>query len=167
MIKRILTSWNENQEYGPAAKIVIAIIFSAVVALAAVFALIIFWKVAPYDDVRFEGAPVVDTKKTYYPGDFVEVITPYFCNDGVPTQIERKIGTSIGNLGLLPIEFYAPPQPVCIEDGVAAVQIPTETPPGEWQIVIDTTFEPNPVRAITIERKTEFFTVAPLPKPKS
>jgi len=166
-MEKIKRTWQSSKIYAAAQKAAVLGVLAVITVLVTIFSVIIYWKVAPYEGIRYDGPPQIDPTKTYYPGDFVEIKTAAFCNDGYGTKIERKIGSKIGNLGLLPIEFYAPTEPVCVEGAVNAVQIPEETPPGEWQIIIKTTYEPNPVRAITIERVTEFFTVVANPNSPS
>ena len=137
---------------------------SVIVCLAVAFALVMLllvWLLNPAGGVRYaDGATTIDQTE-YHSGDIVTITTPEYCNDGHAVTVTRKIGNELGALILQPIEFYAPAAPVCISPSQAGVMIPSEIPPGRWQIIIESTYQANPVRRVTLTVVTPMFTVIP------
>jgi hypothetical protein len=135
-------------------------LWAAGASLAVVCLVLLFWLIFPQPQVSYTGAGMRTTETIYNVGDPVTVIDDgTFCNGGVETVIERRVESAIGGTVLNPIYFFAPEQLVCIDNNSFVVSLPTEIPKGQWHIAIYTTYKANPVRSLTIERRSNTFTV--------
>lgn len=163
---RVANSWEDDTHYSKPKKIFIAVVAVAILALGVLFGLIIFWKVAPNDGVRYEEGSVIDFEKdTYRAGEFATFrTTGTFCNDGYDVIVKRKLASPLGFLEVQTIGFFAPEQPFCITDAPATIKIPDDLPPGEWRLILVTEFRPYPARIIAIERVSEPITVIADPR---
>lgn len=126
---------------------------------AVVLTISLWWLLAPADQFRYDAGPSTTDATTYEPGDLVVMTIPGFCNDGVATTVTRKLVGPYGALVLSPIEFFAPAEPTCAAPFTAGVLIPAEVPPGEWRITMETSWQANPMRAVSASVTSTAFAV--------
>jgi hypothetical protein len=153
-------SWLDDAQYSKPAKVGIAIITLAILALGIVFGVIIYWKINPAVGVTYSSNHLTVEPTEVKPGD-VLVMTSQgtYCNNGYDVTVERRISSRLGYLSLPTIGFVAPEAPVCFDNFPSVITIPDEVPPGEWQIVTITSYSPNRVVRTQVTRSSDFFTV--------
>lgn len=135
-----------------------AYLLFAVGLSALLVAVSLFWTFYPYKNLTFGDYFV--NRETYKPGEFVTVTVSNFCNNGVEVQtVARKLRSNFGAIQLPGLEFYTGGDSICVKDSHFRVQIPVETIPGTYQIVFDTSYQPNPIRTITVQNYTPYFEV--------
>jgi hypothetical protein len=104
--------------------------------------IIVFLLFKPYNDVRYTG-PITTDKIEYEVGGVVQVTISGYCNDGKNVSVSRRVQNDLGAIYLLPLEFNAPPEPACLKDFSATIQLPLDIPPGNWKIRFENSYNPN------------------------
>lgn len=148
-----------HNEETPAKKALIKLMWLAGGVLMIASLIVIWWLIFPQAKLTYGEGDATVSRKTVTAGETVLVTTPEFCNFGVETMLRRKIANETGALLIDPIEFYAPTGPTCLPERFFYVLIPAEVPPGQWRLVFESTYQANPVRSVTIEISTNYFTV--------
>jgi hypothetical protein len=129
--------------------------------------LFLYWLVRPYDLLQVTGSAElvnVPADGTYAPGDTVEWQRPTICNYGTGTQsnvrwIEYETGTAFR---MLDTQFPQPSGelPVCVTDNVTRYVIPNDAVrDGMWRFRTEISYDPNPVRTVTLTLYSPWFTV--------
>jgi hypothetical protein len=131
------------------------------IPLTVVLSIILWWLLSPAQPVTYSNYKlVVSDEKTYSPGDTVTVrSTGTYCNQGVETRVERRLENEFGGLVLPPVFFFAPKDPVCIDNTTFRFEIPGDIPSGPWRLTIVTSYKPNPVITVEETNSTNIFEV--------
>lgn len=144
------------------AKFVSSVTFFIFLALATVFAVLIYLMMAPVSGVTITSTKLVSEKLTYEQGDVVHFTSPgEYCNNGGYTvTLARDYSSEVGFIRLPIAGAYSPPEPYCEANAVFQSSIPEDLPPGKWQLVLRITYKANPVRTVTLTQVSNFFTVS-------
>lgn len=137
----------------------VALIWAGGALLMLVCLVLLYWMLFPQPKTSYAEGSYNVVPETVVAGGAVEVTGPKYCNEGVEVTVERGISNDFGELSLPSLRFYAPHRPICIDPNVFVVNIPAETPPGEWYITFTSTYQANPVQSISTTRATDKFTV--------
>ena len=147
------------------------LLYAMLVALIAVFSLMIFWLVWPYNDVYPTGSltgSIVGEPSIERAGD-ITVKFDGFCDNSRNVVVTRwadlyGVGDDSSEIvaaySLPPIEFYVD-QESCQSPVVSVITIPNYVPPGTYRLRIITTYRANPIRNIDMTTYTEPFTIVP------
>lgn len=122
------------------------------------FGYIIFSLFFPFNVVDIKNNPVPTDKEFYYPGDRLiynldscvyipgpVIITKSFVDDIVYILPEKHVNQYKG----------------CRNEQISSTIIPENLPPGKYYLLFRAEHEINPFRQITVEWKTEEFTILP------
>ena len=133
MVKKLYT-WSKQY--------INAMAYGAIGFVIGLSLIIVFLLFKPYNDVRYTG-PITTDKIEYEVGGVVQVTVSGYCNDGQNVAVNRRVQNDLGAIYLLPLEFNAPPEAVCLEDFPATIQLPLDIPPGKWKIRFENSYNPN------------------------
>ncbi len=150
---------HEHDTVPPVKRALIKVMWLAGGVLMIASLIVIWWLLFPQAKLTYADGNATVSRDTVTAGETVLVTTPEFCNFGVETMLRRKIANETGALLIDPIEFYAPTGPTCLKERFFYVLIPAEVPPGQWRLIFESTYQANPVRSVTIEISTNYFTV--------
>ncbi len=131
--------------------------FAPVFLGLALVALMLFWLLWPYNNLQF-GDYYVD-KEEYRAGQMVTVTISEYCTDGSANTISRWLDNETGGVALPPLRFNGASEPLCLQNIQALVRIPDETVPGQYRFEFNTSYQPNPIRTVTVKTYTPYFYV--------
>lgn len=115
------------------------------------------WLLKPYNNLQF-GEYYVD-KEEYRAGQMVTVTISEYCTDGSANTISRWLDNETGGVALPPLRFNGASEPLCLQNLQAMVRIPDETVPGKYRFEFNTSYQPNPIRTVTVKTYTPYFYV--------
>lgn len=150
----------KNRLHPRFARLATSLAFYAFLVLSTVFAGFIFLLTEPVSGVTSTSTQLVSDKKVYTQGDIALFASPgEYCNNGYTVTLNRDYSTERGFLRLPAAGTYAPPAPYCETGAVFPSVIPEDLPPGEWQLILRISYNPNPLRTVTITKTSNIFVV--------
>jgi hypothetical protein len=131
--------------------------YAAVISVALVMGLVMFWLTYPYDVIDFypEVHPLVNDQRVVIQGESFAYTFRYEKH----MSIQPVISTSFVDGLRFQAEGIAPFLPVSKGVAIIEVNVPRTLPPGRYQLEISKAYRVNPLRTITIVNRTEKFIV--------
>lgn len=116
-----------------------------------------FWQFYPYKTIEFKNVPfpIFNENKTIEQGG-VLVYKTEFCKY---TDLEAKVARSFVDEVVYLVPTDVGVRPKGCGEVMVELTIPNTLPPATYKLVIDYTYEVNPIRTISIHEETESFLV--------
>ena len=114
-----------------------------------------YWMIYPYKIIVFNRNEFIITTPVVYQGNFVHYNNDYCKFMDLPARVTRSF---INHL-IFTTPVVGVNRPTGCHDFDIAVLIPSELPPGYYQMEMTYQYEVNPIRTITIKENTEEFVV--------
>lgn len=136
-------------------KIEILSVWGAMILIVSTFTLFMFWWLFPYKTVDILEQPYIVSEKIIEQGGSLE----YLINACNYTDKRPKVTKQFID-GII----YSVPEGVVVlplgcNKTKVIVRVPKNLPPGQYYLKVFVTYEVNPIRNISTDYKTEYFTV--------